>query len=112
MTEKEKQEIIDELSKRFLDEKLAKEDVQAVLKNPREKWFRTDTKNPNSIMRQAFDGDGVVAWQVWESIRRLSCKICGKQYVRQLLDVENANYVAEKLCQFIYDLRMEVKDHV
>ena len=47
--------------------------------------------------------------EVWETIRKLTCVICGKQYVRQLANVENADEIAEKLCQFVYDLKIDFK---
>lgn len=47
--------------------------------------------------------------QVWETIRKLTCVVCGKQYVRQLANVENVDEIAEKLCQFVYDLKIGFK---
>ena len=113
MTEQEKQEIISELEKRF-EEKyrgcLTHEDVATTLKAPREKWFRNEfEKSGKSVMAKAFDS-GIISWQVWETIRKLTCVICGKQYVRQLCDTPYADEVAEKLCQFVYDLKMEYKE--
>lgn len=113
MTEQEKKELLDELEKR-MDEKykgcLTREDVATTLKAPREKWFRDENGNGRySLMADAFDST-IISWQVWETIRKLTCVICGKQYVRQLANVENANEVAEKLCQFVYDLKMGFKE--
>ena len=112
MTEQEKQEIIEELEQR-LDRKykgiLSHEDVGSVLKVPREKWFRDENGGGhNSLMAEAFD-NSIVSWQMWEMIRKITCVICGKQYVRHLSGVKDADEIAEKICQFIYDLRMEVK---
>lgn len=64
---------------------------------------------PTSLMADAFDST-IISWQVWETIRKLTCVICGKQYVRQLANVENADEIAEKLCQFVYDLKMGFKE--
>lgn len=110
MTEQEKQEILSELESRF-EEKykgiIAKEDVATVLKEPRNKWFRDEFNSGyKSTMSQAF-GSSIVAWQVWEEVRKLTCRICGKSYVRQLTDNDHADEVAEKLCQLIYDLAIE-----
>lgn len=112
MTEQEKQEILNELESRF-EEKykgiVTKEDVATVLKEPRNKWFRDEFNGGyNSPMSQAF-GSSIVAWQVWEEVRKLTCRICGKSYVRQLTDNDHSDEVAEKLCQLIYDLTMERK---
>ena len=83
MTEQEKTEILDELEARF-DKKykgcLSKEDTQSILKEPRNKWFRDAQGScSNSLMADAFD-NSIIAWQVWENIRKLTCVICGKQY--------------------------------
>jgi hypothetical protein len=112
MTEQEKKELLDELEKR-IDEKykgcLTRKDVATTLKVPREKWFRDENGNRrSSLMMDAFDSS-IISWQVWETIRKLTCVICGKQYVRQLANVENADEIAEKLCQFVYDLKMDFK---
>jgi hypothetical protein len=112
MSEEEKKEILDELEKRF-DEKykgiLTKEDVYTVLKEPRNKWFRDDSGNGHdSLMTIAF-GSSIVAWQMWEEIRKLTCRICGKSYVRQLEDSDNAEEVAERLCELVYKLAMDRK---
>lgn len=93
MTEQEKKELLDELEKR-MDEKykgcLTREDVATTLKVPREKWFRDENGNGRySLMADAFDST-IISWQVWETIRKLTCVVCGKQYVRQLANVENA----------------------
>lgn len=86
MTEQEKKELLDELEKR-IDEKykgcLTREDVATTLKVPREKWFRDNNGNGrDSLMTDAF-GSTIISWQVWETIRKLTCVICGKRYVRQ-----------------------------
>lgn len=112
MTEQEKKELLDELEKR-MDEKykgcLTREDVTTTLKVPREKWFKDENGGGhNSLMSEIFDSP-IISWQVWETIRKLTCVICGKQYVRQLANVENADEVAEKLCQFVYGLKIEFK---
>lgn len=112
MTEKEKQEIISELENR-IDEKyklfLSKENSGLVLKEQREKWFNTPDRrsfqNANqSVMANAF-GHPFYAWRAWDNIRKLTCLICGKQYVRQLAGDKIANEICEKLCQTVFDLR-------
>lgn len=109
MTEQEKQEIISEIEKR-IDEKykgcLSREDTQSVLKNPREKWF----KGYDSPMHILFGN--IIYWQVWELIRKLTCIVCGKQYVRHLADIEYADEVAEKICQFVYELKKEYSERM
>lgn len=110
MTEQEKTEILDELEKR-IEQKykgcLSKEDTQSVLKEAREKWFKYDSLRgkKDSPMHKVFGN--IIYWQVWELIRKLTCIICGRQYVRHLAGVKDADEVAEKLCQFIYDLKCE-----
>ena len=113
MTEQEKAEILDELEKRMEAKYkgcLTKDNVGSVLKVAREKWFNNDHRyNNESLMSNAF-GSSIIAWQVWEVIRKLTCVVFGKQYVRHLANEPYAEEVAEKICQFIYDLRMECKE--
>lgn len=116
MTEKEKAEILEELEKR-IDQKykgcLSKEDTQVVLKNVREKWFHNPSKGWNHLdtpMHKMFGN--IIYWQVWELIRKLTCIICGRQYVRHLVGCEYAEDIAEKLCQFVYDLKVEYKERI
>lgn len=110
MTEQEKVEILDELEKR-IDQKykgcLSREDTQSVLKQAREKWFKREpfSNKPDSPMHNAFGN--IIYWQVWELIRKLTCVILGCQYVRHLSGNKYAEEVAEKLCQFVYDLKVE-----
>lgn len=113
MTEQEKTEILDELEAR-LEKKykgcLTKEDTQSILKEPRNKWFRDIQGScSNSLMAESFD-NSIIAWQVWENIRKLTCVICGKQYVRHLEKDDHADEIAEELCQLVYDLRMRQKE--
>lgn len=90
----------EELEKEFPD------DVKILARN---NDFRDKNGNRrSSLMMDAFDSS-IISWQVWETIRKLTCVICGKQYVRQLANVENADEIAEKLCQFVYDLKMDFK---
>lgn len=110
MTEKEKNEIVsalaEEIAKKY-EVKHKNEDTHTVLKEPREKWFRDENGlGYRSKMTEVFDSS-IIAWQVWENVRRLTCMICGKRYVRQLSEEDNAPEVAEKLCQCIYELRKE-----
>lgn len=113
MNEDEKKALLDELEKRF-EEKykgcLTREAVSTPLKEPREKWFNgASGGGAGSLMAEAFDSS-IIAWQVWETIRKLTCVICGKQYVRQIAEIEEAPEIAEKICQYIYDLKMEFKE--
>ena len=112
MTEQEKNEILEELEKRF-DKKykgyLSREDTQSVLKAPREKWFSHNFQN-RGTMYDLFGS--IIYWQVWELIRKLTCIICGKQYVRHLSEVPIADEVCEKICQFVFELKSEYKDKI
>lgn len=105
-----KQEILSELEERFKGVAI-REDVQGVLAEVRDKWFRdaaAGNRYTNSIMFNVFGA--VTYWKVWELIRKLVCLICGCGYVRQLgnfKDREKVNRIAEILCQTVYDLRVE-----
>lgn len=100
-----KEEIISELETR-LKGVVIREDTQNILSEPRNKWF-TDKKtcNKGCPMYELFGS--IVFWTVWEVIRKLTCLICGCGYVRQLKHREEANEIAERLCQTVYDLRVE-----
>nr|DAP42578.1 MAG TPA: hypothetical protein [Caudoviricetes sp.] len=113
ITEAEKLEILDELEKR-LDGRLKKipelEVSGRILKAPREKWFsNADGYCGTSLMGEVF-GSGQTAWEAWEAIRKLTCAVCGVRKVRELKTVEEAPIVAEKICQYIYDLAVEFKE--
>lgn len=106
-TEKEalKEEILSELEER-LKGVVIREDTQSALAATRNKWFKDKGMWPaRSPMYEVFGN--VVFWTVWELIRKLTCLICGCGYVRQLKDHDEANDVAERLCQTVYDLRKE-----
>lgn len=109
MTNQEKEalkaEIIDEITAKIKPQ-LMKEDTQSVLATPRNKWFREKgDMHCHSPMGELFGT--YTYWQVWEHIRRLTCYICGKGYVRQLRESDHADDVAEQLCQIVYDLKKE-----
>jgi len=114
MTEQEKAdlkaEILEELQDKFKGVAI-REDTQGILSEPRNKWFRAPIEKgriTKSIMYKLFGT--CTYWVVWETIRKLTCIICGCGYVRQLKDTEMANEVAETLCQTVYDLRKRVLD--
>ena len=62
-----------------------------------------------SLMGEAV-GSGVMAQEAWEAIRKLTCAVCGVRKVRELKTVEESPVVAEKICQYIYDMAMEFKE--
>lgn len=105
-----KQEILAELEERFKGVAI-REDVQGVLAEVRDKWFRDapgETQWHDSIMYKRFGP--VTYWKVWELIRKIVCLICGCGYVRHLAyiqDRDKVNRIAEILCQTVYDLRLE-----
>lgn len=112
MTDIEKQEIIAEVESSVMAKvakKYGREDTKIVLKKPREKWFgNRDTRyKVCPPMREAFGA--FIDYQVWEIIRQLTCFIMGNKYVRQLSGDAKAEEVAERICQFVYDFRNEVR---
>ena len=107
MTDQEKKEIIAEVESSIMEKmkgKCIKEDTQSALSIPRNKWFSHGVRS-QSPMHKEFGN--YAYWQVWENIRKLTCLICGVGYCRQLVGNEDAEEIAEKICQFIYDLRKE-----
>jgi len=106
MTDQEKKEIIAEVESSIMEKmkgKCIKEDTQSALSTPRNKWF--SHINKPSLMHKEFGN--YAYWQVWENVRKLTCLICGVGYCRQLVGNEDAEEIAEKMCQFVYDLRKE-----
>lgn len=100
-----KEEILTELEERFKGIAI-REDVQGILSDVRNKWFRDRRSNDGKcLMFEAFGP--YTYWKVWELIRKLTCLICGCGYVRHLSNKSEANEIAERLCKTIYDLRKE-----
>lgn len=114
MTEQEKTEIIEELEARFCEKYkgiLSREDVATTLSEPRNKWFKDPDIRSASIAKESpmveALGNCFVAWQVWDEIRKLTCRICGKSYVRQLTATDKADEVAEEICALVHKLAMD-----
>lgn len=98
-----KEEILEELEERFKGVAI-REDTQGVLSDVRNKWFKdANTCNRETPMYELFGA--ITYWTVWELIRKLTCLICGCGYVRHLKYRDEANEIAETLCQTVYDLR-------
>ncbi len=111
MTEKEKKEIL-ELIDSHLNGKLPekREETFSAFAPTRSKWFRDVHGTGYKSMMNEVIGNAKDSWVVWESIRKITCKIMGVAYVRQLRDVDTANRIADKICQCVYDCAKELKD--
>lgn len=108
MTEQEKQEIISEIKKYFREQGMTA-NAYNCLDDVRSKWFRERRRgDEDSPFEKAFDSTNA-ALRVWENIRRLTCIMCGKTHVTELRNDPYAEEICEKLCQFVYDLKMEYK---
>ena len=109
MTAQEKAEIIKELREELLNEQIERGGKNC-LKPTYDKWCK-DSKGKvyESTMRKAFQYDGVAQYQAWECIRKLTCKIMGTSYVRQIKDLKTANHVADELCETVCNLLDEVR---
>lgn len=112
MTVEEKEELKAEILEEVqnsLKGKVIREDVSTMLKEPREYWFVKRTVDGNRVdgkMRSVIDS--VTSWAMWELIRKLTCYICGKSYVRHLAgDEDIASEICNTLCQTVYDLRVK-----
>ena len=93
-----KAEILAELNQ-TLKGVLTTEATSSVMAEARNKWFGHDGK-----MDEIFDT--YVAWKIWEHVRKITCLVCGENYVRRLSGKEEvANSVAECICQTIYNAR-------
>lgn len=107
MTAEEKNEIVEEI-KEELFANIIKKESNSALKPTIDKW-RKDPDVYTSKMRKAFDGDGIADYTVWECIRKITCKIMGVSYVRQIKERDMANSVADKLCEIVCELAKEVR---
>lgn len=109
MTEQEKMEIAEIVKQQLMAEHgmQLSENNKRVLDKTLNKYFRGEDcyKSP---MYKAFGS--IKYYQVWENIRRLTCLICGKSYVRELKDSQEANEIADKLCELVLKLREEHKE--
>ncbi len=114
MTDQEKQQLKDEIMKEVLAEMNKLEDKdhsKQTLQEVREKWFKGEKLNSlststlESTMEKVFGR--FVPWKVWDEVRRITCRICGVGRLTNLEDTKFANHVADKLCQTVYDLRVE-----
>ena len=106
MTETEKKEIVQAVLAELKN--APKPTTARGLTPTHEKWFRDSNGSAStSVMGKAFGGDGPRAYSIWELTRRATCAICGVRYVNQLKDLDDANAVADSICQVIYDLAAE-----
>ena len=116
---REESEMTDEELKAYIDDAVQnavakqnpqKEFTPRLLSPTHTKWFRDENGNANrSKMGKAFHGDGVRAYQIWDRVRPICTAICGKAYVSQVSidDADFINEVADRICQLIYDSKIE-----
>lgn len=113
MNESEIKSYIDEAIKNALNERGEPRTVNARMLTPTlHKWFEGEKKNASdSLMGKAFNGQGYTAYKVWQNLRPIVTSITGHDRITDipLEDEELANRLAEKLCQTVYDLRMEYR---
>lgn len=110
MIAQELRDYIDEAVKRAVAEIPQKEYTPRLLEPTHTKWFRDEHGNSaSSKMGKAFGGDGVRTAQIWDHVRPVCTAICGKAYVRQISldDAAYINEVADKICQLIYESKLE-----
>lgn len=82
------------------------------LKKVKEKWFFGPDKNfkySDSVMSKMFGSYN--QHKVWESVRHLTRIVFGATYQPELtrLDQDKIEYVADRLCTLICELRKEIK---
>lgn len=111
MNEQELTAFIRDTVQQVMSEQIPKKEFTPRLLEPTHtKWFRDEHGNcSNSKMGIAFHRDGVRTHQIWDRVRPICTAICGKAYVRQVSvdDAEFINAVADKICQLIYDSKLE-----
>ena len=86
MTEQEKKEILELIEEHLAKQMPQREDTQSTLAKTRNKWFKdNDGSSYQSLMSKAIN-DTHGSYVIWESVRKITCKICGVSYVRQIKD--------------------------
>ena len=105
MTEVEKREIVNEVLCIVADQ--TRQANPQVLAPTHKKWFRDENGSSYNSLMTKVTGEGYISYGIWELVRRATCAIFGVRYVRQLVDADEANEVADKICQMIYDIGME-----
>lgn len=115
MTDQERKEIIAEvtaiLEEKYKNENM-KDNLKVALSVPRKKWFRdvNGKHSQDTLMDMAFSGTNVKVWSVWDTIRRLTCYACGERYVKRLDFIEKADEICDRICELVYNIRMEAKN--
>lgn len=109
-----KAEIMQEVADRFAGVAI-REDTQGVLADVRRKWIQgpagTWAQKASKTPSPFYEAFGpIIFWRMWENIRRLVCLAMGVGYVRQIKDPETASELADRLCQTLYDFRMELNE--
>lgn len=109
---KEIKDYIDAEVKKQLEQTQIKKNTPRLLSATQSKWFRDEHGCAStSKMGKALGMDGVRAYRIWDCIRPIVTIVCGKSYVRQVSteDEQFINDLADRLCQMIYDARLEYK---
>lgn len=100
------------LEKKVIKEKETQYNKMTLLRRVREKWYSLQTARYNTPMEKLFGNSN--SWQVWKSVLTITYRIFNQYKVDQLItkgiSEEDANYVAEKLTQTIYDLKIEMDE--
>ncbi len=109
MTDQEKQqlkaELKDELRQEIVEElknQKVKETKKFVLMPTRKKWINSN------VLHKVF-GD-YTDKKIWERVNYLVARICDERRLDLISEADFANYAADKLCQTIYDLRVEFNE--
>ncbi len=104
MTDQEKQQMKAEMMKEIIAE-IKNQNIKvavnkkSILASMRNKWVKSDA------LHKAF-GD-YTDHRIWERVNYLVSRICGVKRLDLISELDFANYAADKLCQTIYDLRVE-----
>lgn len=109
---KEIKEYIDKEVQRQLADAKVQKNTPRLLGATHTKWFRDENGSAStSKMGKALGMDGVKAYRIWDCIRPIVTIVCGKSYVRQVSteDEQFINDLADRLCQIVYDARLEYK---
>lgn len=108
VSEKELEELKEQLKKEILSENTASQEKYIPLQIAKATWFFGDggfNKYENSVMENEFGAYQM--HRIWDEIRKLTIHIMGKQYFQQLVDCDYGicNMVCDTLCRTVIELR-------
>ena len=74
-----------------------------------QKWYKGINNKNDGALLNILGGPNSTSWKTWDYIRLLTLAIVGAPNIKYVKNIDQAEDVANKLCQFVYDLVKEVR---